>query len=151
MIQEFKIEWFTHEYTQVAITSTDSLNGFPLLSIDSESYVDGREIQSGVNFLPFDGCHCIAIGKSCSPATGIVFMIDLNHDYTAVFQGVLPCITSTRQYMKAPRKGSIIIQNDVWVGYGVNDHGRRYASQWLCSGGWRSGGQRRSALCYCRR
>ena len=46
-------------------------------------------------------------------------MIDLNHDYTAVFQGVIPGISSTRQFMKAPRKGSIVIQNDVWVGYGV--------------------------------
>lgn len=119
MIQPIQIKWYNREYCQAAITTEGELNGFPLLSIDSESYIDGGEIQSGVNFPPHEGRHCIAIGKSCSLASGIVFMIDLNHDYTAVFQGVIPGISSTRQFMKAPRKGSIVIQNDVWVGYGV--------------------------------
>lgn len=119
MIQKFQVEFCTHEYTQLSITSEGPLQGFPLLSIDSESYIDGGEIQSGVNFVPYEGRHCIAVGKSCSLATGIVFMIDLNHNYNSVFQGVLPSITNTRQFMTAPRKASIIIQNDVWVGYGV--------------------------------
>lgn len=119
MIQKFRVEFCTHEYTQMTIASEGELNGFPMLSIDSESYIDGGEIQSGMNFLPYEGRHCIAIGKSCSLATDIVFMIDMNHNYNSVFQGALPSIFNTRQFMTTPRKASIIIQNDVWVGYGV--------------------------------
>lgn len=119
MIQKFQVEFCTHEYTQLSITSEGPLQGFPLLSIDSESYIDGGEIQSGMNFVPYEGRHCIAVGKSCSLATGIVFMIDMNHNYNSVFQGALPSVTNTRQFMTTPRKASIIIQNDVWVGYGV--------------------------------
>lgn len=69
MIQKFRVEFCTHEYTQMTIASEGELNGFPMLSIDSESYIDGGEIQSGMNFLPYEGRHCIAIGKSCSLAT----------------------------------------------------------------------------------
>ena len=119
MILPIQVKYFNREYCQATIDAEGALNGFPLLSIDSESYIDGGEIQSGADFSPHEGRHCIAIGKSCSLATGIVFMIDLNHDYTAVFQGTIPGISSTRQFIKAPRKGSIVIQNDVWVGYGV--------------------------------
>lgn len=119
MIQKFRIEYCTHEYTQASLTTEGELNGFPLLSIDSESYIDGGEIQSGVNFQPYEGRHCIAVGKSCSLATGIVFMIDLNHDYCSVSQGALPSLQITKNMMRMPRKGSVIIQNDVWVGYGV--------------------------------
>ncbi len=119
MIQKFRVEFCTHEYMQMTIASEGELNGFPMLSIDSESYIDGGEIQSGMNFLPYEGRHCIAIGKSCSLATDIVFMIDMNHNYNSVFQGALPSIFNTRQFMTTPRKASIIIQNDVWVGYGV--------------------------------
>lgn len=119
MIQKFRVDYCTHEYTQMTIASKGALQDFPLLSIDSESYIDGGELQSGVNFYPYEGRHCIAVGKTCSIASGIVFMIDMNHNYNSVFQGALPSITSTRQFMKTPRKASIIIQNDVWVGYGV--------------------------------
>ena len=104
MILPIQVKYFNREYCQATIDTEGALNGFPLLSIDSESYIDGGEIQSGADFSPHEGRHCIVIGKSCSLATGIVFMIDLNHDYTAVFQGVIPGISSTRQFMKAPRK-----------------------------------------------
>ena len=72
MILPIQIKWYNREYCQAAITAEGDLNGFPLLSIDSESYMDGGEIQSGVNFPPHEGRHCIAIGKSCSLASGIV-------------------------------------------------------------------------------
>lgn len=119
MIQKFRVEFCTDQYTQLSITSEGPLQGFPLLSIDSESYIDGGEIQSGANFPPYEGRHCILVGKSCSLATGIVFMIDLNHDYNSVIQGTLPGFQLPKAEMKAPRKASVIIQNDVWVGYGV--------------------------------
>lgn len=90
------------------------MNGFPFVSLDQNSYIVQAEVHSGINFCVEEGCHCIAIGKGSSLADGIVFIINLNHDYQSVFQGNLSFVDHVER--KTPRKGSIIIQNDVWVG-----------------------------------
>lgn len=105
-------------YTNVTVSASGSpLNGFPLLSIDRDSYIVQAEIHSALNFRPEAGCHCLAIGKGCSIADGVTFMIDQNHDYRSVFQGNLGFAGEAKR--KTPRKGTIIIQNDVWVGSGA--------------------------------
>lgn len=48
-----------------------------------------------------------------------MFLIDVNHDYLSVSQSgqipnLIPLLKETKR-----RRGSIIIQNDVWIGYGV--------------------------------
>lgn len=105
-------------YTELII-SDEPLEGFPLLSIDRDSYIVRAEVQSGIDFRPKDGRHCLAIGKGCSLADGITFMIDLNHDYRAVAQGANAFLGGIVPVEKTPRKGTIIIQNDVWVGHGA--------------------------------
>lgn len=107
------------DYTCVAINSQGPLSGFPFLSIDRDSYLVGVEVQSGINFDPVGGRHCIAIGKGCSLAESITFMIDLNHDYASVCQGELSFLPKSPSCGRAPRKGSIILQNDVWIGHGA--------------------------------
>ena len=67
------------DYTCVTINSQGPLSSFPFLSVDRDSYLVGVEVQSGINFDPVGGRHCIAIGKGCSLAESITFMIDLNH------------------------------------------------------------------------
>lgn len=102
-------------YTNVTISSGGSpLDGFPLLSIDRDSYIVQAEIHSGINMQPKDGCHCIAIGKGTSVADGVLLMIDLDHDFNSIVQGDLKSLR--RQIERTTRRrGSIIIQNDVWV------------------------------------
>ena len=95
------------------------LDGFPFLSIDRDSYIVQAEVQSGINFRPKEGRHCLAIGKGCSLADDITFMIDLNHDYRAVCQGSSAFLDGIVPMEKTPRKGTIIIQNDVWIGHGA--------------------------------
>lgn len=73
-------------YTEFKI-SNGELNGFPFFSIDRDSYIVQAEVQSGIDFRPKAGRHCLLVGKGCSLADGITFMIDLNHDYRAVSQG----------------------------------------------------------------
>lgn len=92
---------------------------FPLLSLDRDSYITGLEVQSGIDHDVNGGRHCIAIGKCCSLAESIIFMIDLNHNYNAVCQGELSCLKGMRAIPKFQRKGSIILQNDVWIGHGA--------------------------------
>lgn len=91
---------------------------FPLLQLDIDSYIGGAEIQSGINFNYTEGVHCIQIGKYCAFAEKITFLINLNHDYKSVFQGNPSFVSQTRP-SKLKRKGSVLIQNDVWVGHGV--------------------------------
>jgi virginiamycin A acetyltransferase len=91
---------------------------FPLLQLDIDSYIVGAEIQSGINFNYAEGVHCIQIGKYSALAEKITFLINLNHDYKSVFQGS-PSFISESRPSKLKRKGSVLIQNDVWVGHGV--------------------------------
>jgi len=107
------------DYTELKINSPGPLNGFPLLTIDADTYIIGAEIQSGINFDVDSGRHCIAIGKGCSLAEAITFMVDLNHDYASVAQGEMSFLQNVKGPYKIRRKASIILQNDVWVGHGA--------------------------------
>ena len=106
-------------YTCITLDAEGALNGFPFLSVDRDSYLVGVEVQSGINFDPAGGRHYIAIGKCCSLAESIVFMIDVNHDYKSVCQGKLSCLQGLTSHAQIVRKGSIILQNDVWIGHGA--------------------------------
>lgn len=108
------------KYTVVVTDLPDSgFKQFPMLSIDADSYIVGLKIRSGIDFAPAAGRHHIAIGKGCSLAEEITFIIDINHDYQSVAQGELSCLKTVNRPWRSRRKGSIILQNDVWVGHGA--------------------------------
>ncbi len=107
------------DYTCLTLNAQNELNGFPFLSLDRDSYLVSVEVQSGINFDPVGGRHCIAIGKGCSLAESITFMMDLNHDYSSVCQGSMSFLNTEPIPSKISRKGSIILQNDVWIGHGA--------------------------------
>lgn len=120
MIQQISIQPNQiRSYQELCISTPGPMQGFPLLSIDTDSYIVQADIQSGLNFDPAAGRHCIAIGKGCSLADKITFMIDLNHNYGAVAQGELLFLKEAAPPRVNRRKASIIIQNDVWVGHGA--------------------------------
>ena len=102
-------------YTQVTISGGGGpLDGFPLLSIDRDSYIVQAEIHSGINMRPEMGCHHIAVGKGTSVADGVMLILDLDHDFNAVVQGDLKSLGGLTAG-RTRRRGSIILQNDVWV------------------------------------
>ena len=120
MIQHVSIQPYqVQKYAEIKMSGPKMMEGFPLIAVDSDTYIVGAEIQSGINFDPVGGRHCIAIGKGCSLAEAITFIIDINHDYKSVVQGELSCLKEIKRTWKTGRKGSIIIQNDVWVGHGA--------------------------------
>lgn len=92
---------------------------FPILTIDKDSYIVQASVETGLNFRK-DGVYNLQIGKYSSLAEGILFMIDINHDYRSVFQG---CIREFRNFnsdaTKIRRKGQIIVGNDCWIGHGA--------------------------------
>ena len=107
------------DYGCVEMHTNGPLNHFPLLSVDQDSYIVQAVIQSGINFRREGGRHCIAVGKGCALADGITFMIDLNHEYASVCQGDMFFLRDLKQPSRIARKGSVIIQNDVWIGHGA--------------------------------
>lgn len=120
MIQQVSVQpRQIRSYQELSISSPGPLQGFPLLSIDTSSYIVQAEIQSGINFEPSAGRHCIAIGKGCSLADKITFMIDLNHNYSGVVQGEWAFMQDAASVSAIRRKATIIIQNDVWIGHGA--------------------------------
>ncbi|WP_077612137.1 CatB-related O-acetyltransferase [Clostridium sp. Marseille-P2415] len=91
---------------------------FPFLQIDTDSYIVGAEVQSGLNFNYSEGVHCIQIGKYCAFADNITFLVNLNHDYKSVLLGS-PGFLTLHSASRTRRKGSVLIQNDVWIGHGA--------------------------------
>lgn len=89
---------------------------FPILSIDRGSYIVDAQIHTGVNFAPHKGLHSIQIGKYTSIADSTIFLLNLNHPYKNVAQGVLDFFPAQNEYNSLPTKGEIIIGNDVWIG-----------------------------------
>lgn len=112
-----------HQYSELTLSGLEDLAGFPLATIDVDSYIVGAEIQTRLNYDPIPGRHCIAIGKVCALADKITFMIDLDHDYAFVAQNDPKCLVNAYALADLPRrarrKGTVILQNDVWVGHGA--------------------------------
>lgn len=89
---------------------------FPVLFLGRDSYVVGLTIDN-----PFDTSkdehkvHNVQIGRYSSLANGILFMVDMNHDYRKVAQGRIGGVDYSRP-VYSKRKGQIIVMNDCWIG-----------------------------------
>ncbi len=120
MIQNLSIQPYQiRNYGEASVQFAASTSSFPLISFDADSYMSGLQIQSGINFNPDAGRHCISIGKGCSIADAVTFMINLDHDFESVVQGEWSFLRETERPRRARQKGTIILQNDVWVGHGA--------------------------------
>lgn len=94
---------------------------FPILTIDKDSYIAGAKIESGINFHWEQGTYNLHIGKYCSLAKDILFMIDTNHSYDRLYTGVVLELKNKQGTYKSTMRprGEIIIQNDCWIGHGA--------------------------------
>lgn len=117
----FSIKPYTiRSYREFTLALSDSMPAdFPFLSIDTDSYIVSATIQSGLDLDIESKRHCLAIGKMCALADSITFLIDLNHNFRSVVQGVPAFLYHTNINHFSKRKGTIILQNDVWVGHGA--------------------------------
>lgn len=100
---------------------------FRLLSIGEGSYVTGMEIISGA-FNAGDGeCFCVHIGTASSVGAHVNMILDMNHDYNSVYQGIIVAYVdgndgregNGQMLSRIRRKGQILIGNDVWIGNDV--------------------------------
>lgn len=96
------------------------LQNFPALVVDRYSGINNLTIwaRAGEENNTSGECYAVYIGVFCPISSKILFLIDNNHDYTSVSMSGLVQDLIPLAY-KNKRKGSIIIQNDIWIGYGV--------------------------------
>lgn len=106
----------------------DKGNGkqFRFLTIGKSSYIMGVEISSGIMAETAASCHNIHIGRYTSVGKRINMLVDLNHDYLSLWQGIIPEFGESGDrgkngqiLQRIRRKGQILIGNDVWIGDGV--------------------------------
>jgi len=117
MISNFSVQAYSIENLQTYFCNIGLQEEFPILTLDRGSYVVSSQIESGVN-LKEGGVHSIQIGQFTSIAHNVIFLIDLNHNYSNVTSGVSKLFGN---HLPDPshRKGQILIGNDVWIGRGT--------------------------------
>ncbi len=96
------------------------IKDFPALVLDRYSGITGLTVWSklGEEVGVESGCYSVHIGAFCPISNQIMFLVDVDHDYASVsMSGQVPDVIPPSSRKR--RKGSIIIQNDVWIGYGV--------------------------------
>ena len=99
-------------------------NSFRILWIDKGSYVVDMDFTSGTLKCRDIGCHCVHIGKYTSIANDFKIIVDMNHDYHSLWQGVVPELALQEEgrhgngqtFRRIIRKGQVLIGNDVWIG-----------------------------------
>ncbi len=92
---------------------------YPLLTIDRESYVIDAMVENSDEAYPFTGklVHNLQIGRYCSLANGIHFLIGRGKNYYRVTTSAAKVFQSIDGvHSKHHEKGSVIIENDVWIG-----------------------------------
>ena len=112
-------------YVQMKLGQEDK--GFRVLWIDKNSYIWDVDFISGTLNCNDIGCHCIHIGKYTSIANDFKIIVDMNHDYHSLWQGLVPELALSGEgrlgngqiFRRLIRKGQALIGNDVWIGSGV--------------------------------
>jgi len=116
-----KVKGFANK-TETALVHYEEIenNKFPLLVMGTNSNIVGAgvNIRTSVehqfkNKFPVQ-THNIQIGKFCSIAAEVDFMVGNNHNHHA-----LTIKTNGPADPEYPNKGQILIQNDVFIGYGA--------------------------------
>ncbi len=101
-----------HTDTQYFFDILKENKNFPTLTIGKSSYIE----EVFVNTIPDQQyVYNIHIGRYSSIADNVSFIIDMNHDYRRVCQGVINNSSYHRPELTR-RKGQLVIMNDCWIG-----------------------------------
>lgn len=87
--------------------------GFPLDIVEV-----GLGTYGTLNVVAFGSANeHLTIGNYCSIADRVVFLLGGNHDYEAI--STYPFYAKYRNGVEALSKGPIVVDDDVWLGYGA--------------------------------
>lgn len=101
-----------------------TIDPFCYINVGKNTYAEDLNIYStwGNNS---DYVHSVVVGRYSSVAHKVQFAVDLNHDYKSVYQGCISIYSEQsddlrkyvgQNYRFIPKKGEILIGNDVWIG-----------------------------------
>ncbi|HEX2937642.1 MAG TPA: CatB-related O-acetyltransferase [Ruminiclostridium sp.] len=91
------------------------LLGFPVIYVDRFSYLSNSKVRTGVGEPGFpNNSYAIHVGAFCSLARYLTFEINENHDYLNITTAQCDLLDYPKTRIKT--KGSVLIQNDVWIG-----------------------------------
>ncbi len=108
-------------------TDNEMLKNFPAVYLDRYSYAEQLTIRAAYGEEPDryrpkeDDVYGVYIGAFNSIAWDTQFIIDEDHDYKSVTTS--KCELFYTGPFRHRRKGSVIIQNDVWIGQGCTVYG----------------------------
>lgn len=100
---------------------------FPYICVGKDTYAVDLAINSPLAITGASQCYNVQIGNYTSIGNNVELIVDQNHDYKSVYQGVIRQFASDgkskeglgQMMTRIHRKGQIIIGSDVWIGDNV--------------------------------
>lgn len=105
-----KREW--RKYNSRNFTVLKNFVPFDCVKVDNYTYGD-------INVLRMDKNSCLTIGKFCSIAPNVCFMMGAEHSSHFISTYPFKVKMLNIEKSEAVSKGDIIIADDVWIGYGA--------------------------------
>lgn len=90
----------------------------PIGEFDISHVQIGKYTYGGIQVLDFGSSNILKIGSFCSIAPNVMFILCADHriDTISSFPFLVKCVG---QKVEGTSKGNIIINDDVWIGYGA--------------------------------
>lgn len=86
---------------------------------DVSKIVVGRNTYGRLNVMGWGHpCEFLDIGNYVSIADNVTFILGGNHQYTGITTYPISAKTNNEPYIDASSNGPILIEDDVWIGYG---------------------------------
>lgn len=111
---------YTLKFLNVILGQYQDFPKYSLCSIDRESYIISAMVENSDEGWSQEGrmVHNFQIGRYCSMAEDLFFLIGRGKDYEHVSTSAAKVFHQRGEVIghKHHEKGSIIIENDVWIG-----------------------------------
>lgn len=85
---------------------------------DIDSVIIGKNTYGGIAVLNYNDFYKLTIGNFCSIATDVMFILDADH-YTNHISTFPFKVKLLGEKQEGVSKGDIIVDDDVWIGYGA--------------------------------
>ncbi len=79
----------------------------------------GRATYGGINFLCFDNKTKLKIGNYCSISPNVMFIVSADHNMNTISTYPFKVKVTHECKYEGLSKGDIVIDDDVWIGYGA--------------------------------
>lgn len=94
-------------------------NTIPANIYKSERVFVGNNSYGEINLISFNEIHYLKIGSYCSLAQNVSFVLDSDHSVNTISSYPFKVALLKTEKMEAISKGDIIVDDDVWIGYGA--------------------------------